>query len=102
MNKKEITEEPNDTQTATDKGVGSSELLSRLSPRKKYVHINDDILYPSVHRNNDAEWVMRYADTNIVLKERFYVAGIISAYKQLVSLPQKRRNAICKAIKEAR
>lgn len=78
-----------------------NDLLSRrITPEGRYTKIGDDMTWPSFEQG-ECEWRLRYASEDAVLKDRMVIASIVAAYRELINMPQKRRNAICKALKEA-
>lgn len=86
----------------SDEGADLMPLLSRLiGPEGRHTKIGDDVTWPSFDQG-DCEWRLRHANDEEVLKDRFVLASIVAAYRELIKLPQKRRNEICKALKEAR
>ncbi len=46
-------------------------------------------------------WLLRYGSDADVLKHRLTIASILSSYESLVWKPQKRRNEIIAALREA-
>lgn len=78
-----------------------SELKSRLIGESgRYTKIGDDMTWPSLDQG-DFEWRLRYGSEDELIKERFIMASIVQAYSELINLPQKQRNAICKSLKSA-
>ena len=45
----------------------------------------------------DLEWTLRYGDSE---RQRFVAASVISAYKQLIAMPEKKRNLIIKELRK--
>ena len=78
-----------------------SDLESYLIGEGRYTKIGDDMTWPS-YDQHEAEWMQRYASKECIVRERFVTASIISAYSNLIALPQKKRNAICEALKNAK
>ncbi len=63
----------------------------------------DGMTWPNPDDPNEVEWKLRYKDFsgNLSRGEECTAASFISAYRCLVNLPQKHRNAVCKRIREA-
>jgi hypothetical protein len=53
------------------------------------------------HPDGGLEWRLRYAADENLAKDRYTAASIISAYRQLIALPQKERNAVIRDIRAA-
>lgn len=58
----------------------------------------DEMAWPNPNDPNGIEWQLRYGDARSV---RLVAAGYVSAYKQLIELPQRTRNERCSQIKKA-
>lgn len=85
---------------AQDEAVGTSGLLGcRIGKEGRYTKVGDDMTWPSFDQG-ECEWRMRYANEETVLRERMIIASIVAAYRELIDMPQKRRNGICKALRE--
>lgn len=79
----------------------SNDLLGcRIGKEGRYTKIGDDMTWPSFDQG-ECEWRMRYANEETVLRERMIIASIVASYRELIDMPQKKRNAICRALKEA-
>lgn len=46
-------------------------------------------------------WSLRYMPQSLSTSDRLVLASIVDAYIQMVGDPQKKRNAVCKEIREA-
>jgi hypothetical protein len=58
--------------------------------------IFDDMTWPLPH---DTEWQLRYAlDPRPI---RMHAASIVEAYADLIRMPEKRRNAVIRRLREA-
>jgi len=80
----------------------STQLLSgRLMSCGTYTKVGEDMTWPS-HDQGDLEWLLRYGADQHVTAARMRLASIVSAYRELLGMSQKRRNEICRAIREAR
>ena len=67
---------------------------------KSYVKISNDVSYLSLNQE-DIEWLLRFGSEKEILKRRYYLASIVSAYQALINQTQPRRNHICKVLKDA-
>lgn len=47
------------------------------------------------------EWRLRYAQPEVVLGHRFHCASIVSAYRELIALPAKKRNKVIASLRRA-
>ncbi len=47
------------------------------------------------------EWVLRYGSTEQMLKARYLVASIVSAYRELIRLPRNQRDAVIRDLRAA-
>ena len=71
-----------------------------IHPSGTFTKIGEDMVWPS-YDQGELEWNLRHAKEEQVVFDRMRTAAIVSAYKALLDLPQKCRNTICRAIKEA-
>lgn len=74
--------------------------MSKLIAGGSYTIIGEDRVWPSLDQG-DLEWRLRYTDPYQIVSDRMLVASIVEAYKQLIEMPQKQRNVVCKALKQA-
>ena len=80
----------------------STQLLSgRILPCGTYTRVGEDMTWPS-YDQGELEWQLRYGTEQQVIAARMRLASIVSAYRELIGKTQKRRNEICRAIREAR
>ena len=60
--------------------------------------------WPNPEHAGDLEWKMRYALEHVTRGEQLTAASILAAYRELVAMPQKKRNQrisqIIKAVQE--
>ncbi len=79
----------------------SADLLScRVGQEGRYTKIGADMIWPS-YDQGEHEWRLRHGTPEQVVKERMIAASIVAAYREFIQMPQKQRNAICKALREA-
>jgi hypothetical protein len=78
----------------------NNQLKGRILHWKAHTRVGDDMTWPSYDQGN-LEWRLRYGSEDQVLASRMVLASIVAAYRELLNLPPKRRNAICKAIRKA-
>lgn len=64
----------------------------------KRVSIGESASIIGLQGLDDLEWELRYGDPREV---RFVAASVISDYRALIQMTQKRRNEVCEAIKDA-
>jgi hypothetical protein len=76
-------------------------ISGRVYPCKTYTKVGDDMVWPS-YDQGDLVGELIFGHGDIGHDERIRLASIVEAYRQLLVLPQKRRNEICRAIREAR
>ncbi len=96
-----IMESKEDVKSQEHSESASTGLLGRVVGDGSVVQIGKDMMWPRIANEGHSEWIMRYGAEKDVLEKRFYVASVIASYKALICMPQKRRNAICKAIQNA-
>jgi len=90
------------TEAHRSSASNSTQLLSgRLLPCGTYTKVGDDMTWPS-YDQGELEWQLRYGTEQQVMAARMRLASIVSAYRELLGLTQRRRNEICRAIREAR
>ncbi len=73
---------------------------SLICPKAFYTKVGEDMTWPSLDQG-DLEWRLRYGIRDDLTAARFKLAAIVAAYRELILMPQNRRNAICAAIKGA-
>lgn len=71
----------------------------RINGCSSFVRI-DDMTWPALD-TTDVEWQLRFGTSEQVVEARMRLASICSAYRALIVMPQRRRNAICSALKKA-
>ncbi len=71
-----------------------------IGPSATYTQVGEDMTWPSLDQG-DLERRLRYGVRDDVTDARFKLASIVAAYRELILMPQKRRNEICSAIKGA-
>jgi hypothetical protein len=49
--------------------------------------------------DDSLEWRLRYANDNQLVKDRFCAASIVSAYRQLITLPRKAREEVIRELR---
>ena len=70
-------------------------MLPEESPYQKI----DDMIWPKANQG-DLEWILRHGHEEDIIKKRWLLASIISAYGEMVNMTQKQRNRICKDLKQ--
>lgn len=75
----------------------------RVTAGGKFVSRDNGTVWPTPmdHPDGGLEWRLRYAADEHLAKDRYTAASIVSAYRQLISLPQKERNAVIRDIRAA-
>ena len=51
--------------------------------------------------DDSLEWRLRYANDEQLVKDRFCAASIVSAYRQLITLPRKVREEVIRDLRAA-
>jgi hypothetical protein len=69
----------------------------------KYVALTRGGTWPTPmdHPDSSLEWRLRYASDAQLPNDRFLAASVVSAYRQLIMLPQKDRNAVIRELRAA-
>ena len=69
----------------------------------KYVALTRGGTWPTPmdHPDSSLEWRLRYAPDNQLPNDRLLAASVVSAYRQLIMLPQKERNAVIRELRIA-
>jgi len=68
----------------------------------KYVAF-DDMTWPTPmdHPDGGLEWRLRYASPEQLVKDRYLAASIVEAYRELITCPIKKRNAVIRVLRRA-
>lgn len=72
-------------------------MLPKNSPYQKI----DDTTWPKANQG-DLEWLLRYGHEEDILKKRWVLASIVSAYGEMIKMTQKRRNYVCGKLREGK
>ncbi len=72
-----------------------------IGPTATYTKVGEDMTWPSLNQGDLEGRLRRYEVRDDVTAARFKLASIVAAYRELILMPQKRRNEICSAIREA-
>ena len=71
---------------------------------KNWVRLDDGTIW-SFDRHDEEHgslnWLLRYGTDADVLRAQIAIAGILSSYQALIDAPQKRRNEVVRAIRQA-
>jgi hypothetical protein len=60
------------------------------------------MIWPSYNRAvSEIEWKLRHAPESMTKGEKLAAASVIAAYMQMIGDTQRKRNAVCKALREA-
>jgi len=76
-------------------------LKGRILPGGSSTKIGDEMTWPS-YDQGDLEWKLRYGIEHKMTPNRMRLASIVSSYRELLEMTQKRRNEICRAIRDAK
>ena len=79
-----------------------SDLLGRVLPCKTHTKVGPEMTWPSYNEAvREIGWKLRYLPESLTRGDQLTAAGVISAYMQMIGDPQKKRNTVCKALREA-
>jgi len=56
---------------------------------------------PMDHPDGGLEWRLRYAGSEQLIKDRYLAASVVSAYRELITCPAKRRNEVIRELRKA-
>lgn len=56
---------------------------------------------PGDHPDGGLEWRLRYGSEAQLVKDRFSAASVVEAYRALIMLPQRERNAVIRDLRSA-
>lgn len=56
---------------------------------------------PMDHPDGGLSWRLRYASPEQLIKDRYHAASVVEAYRELIALPEKRRNAVIRQLRKA-
>jgi hypothetical protein len=71
------------------------------SPKKNYLMLDDETVFPVILPDNEVEHTLRYGTEENIYAQRLYAASVISAYNNLINATNERRNKVCNEIKKA-
>ena len=75
-----------------------------IGQNKRYTIVlrdGDETCWPSLDQG-EFEWRLRYAPLATLADERMVTASVLAAYQELIKMPDKERNAVCRALREAK
>lgn len=74
-----------------------------LATGERYVNnVLGEMCWPAVGEEvAHTGWRLRYAPETITLGDRLWLASLVDAWIQMICDPAKKRNAVCREIKEA-
>jgi hypothetical protein len=79
--------------------------MNRLLAGGKYVARDAGGTWPTpmdgIGNEDSIEWILRYGSTERLTKARFLAASIVSAYRELISLPRAQRDPIIRDLRDA-
>lgn len=77
--------------------------MARLTKeRRQCVGVCGEMTWPAATQEMaDLGYRLRYCPESITVEDRMVLAELVSAYIQMVNDPQKKRNAVCREIREA-
>jgi hypothetical protein len=75
----------------------------RILADGKYVALTRGGTWPTPmdHPYSSLEWRLRYAPDNQLPNDRFLAASIVNAYRELIVLPRKDREAVIRELRAA-
>lgn len=65
--------------------------------RSRYIRFGE-MTWPAV--DNDLMWRLRYAQESISTMDKFYLASIMDAYRELIQCNREKREMVCRAVRE--
>ncbi len=92
---------PDEGSKVPAEGDKNALLSGRILPCETFTKVGDDMTWPS-YDQGELEWQLRYGTEQQIIAARMRLASIVRAYREMLWLTQKRRNEICRAIREAR
>jgi hypothetical protein len=72
-----------------------------MTVKRDFVKVGPDTVWPGCD-TDDLENSLRYGSDREILNVALNAASVVSAYRHLIYLPQKKRNKICMAIRDKR
>jgi len=75
-------------------------MKSKIISNGDYIKI-DDMVFPNPvsEKNYDLEWRARFSSDILSNTDILYVASVMSAYRELIQMSQRKRNSICSEIR---
>ncbi len=74
----------------------------RVLPCKTLTVVGEEMTWPSCNESvAEIGYRLRYTPGKMSISECLIAASIVDAYLQMVRDPQRKRNAVCKALREA-
>lgn len=70
----------------------------KTSNDRKFLKLDKETVVPMV--NDDIEWTLRYGSEEDIIKQRLYLASIVSYYEYLLGTTNQRRNYVANQIKK--
>lgn len=70
----------------------------KTSNNNKFLMLDNETVVPLL--NDNIEWILRYGSNEDIIKNKLYIASIISSYKYLIETTNQRRNYIVNGIKK--
>ncbi len=69
----------------------------------KYHTFDDGTVWPlpGDEAEDSLEWRLRYKEHGVLANDRYHAASIVSAYRQLINMPVKRRNEVLAGLRAA-
>ncbi len=66
-----------------------------------FVPVGEDMVWPSIKECiTDIAWKLRWSPNSLTFQDKVVAASVISAYRDLVSTTQKKRNLVCREIQK--
>lgn len=79
-----------------------SDLLGCVLPCKTHTKVGPEMTWPSYNEAvSEVEWKLRHAPESMTRSDQLTAASVIAAYMQMIGDTQKKRNAVCKSLREA-
>lgn len=77
--------------------------LTKVIAGGKFVVMDGGATWPTPmdDPDNSLEWRLRYALPEQLVKDRYLAASIVSAYRELITMPEKRRRIVVRELRRA-
>lgn len=65
----------------------------------RYRHFPNGTCWPCQKAGSELGWRLRYAQNSITSADKFFLASIVEAYRELIDATQVRRNQVCRDLR---